>query len=148
MVAFPRLYPCYLSNLIISDEEISPQELVIELPISSTSTTMTAGASGIYCADTVGQTLLQTPDVSTLIANYGANSQVTGIEVVGNPAYGTGTGLANATGISRSGGSLAEHNTRELALNDEEAHVSDGWKLSNMTIADLQNMQFGWKVGA
>lgn len=145
-IAFSRTDPCYLSNLIISDTEISPKELVIELPLGSTSTAMTAGASGIYYADTVGQTLLQTPDVSSLIANYGASSQVTGIAVVGDPAYRTGEGIAGATGISKSGASIVEHGTCELST-DSTASVMDGWNVENMTIAGLSNIQLGWKVG-
>lgn len=144
-IAFPRDYPCYVSNLIISDTAILPKERVIELPIGSTSTTMVAGTSGIYYADTVGQTLLQTPDVSALTASYGANSTVTGIAVVGNPAYNITNGVSNLIGVSKSGGSLAEHGVCNLST-DTTASVMDSWSIENTTIADLQNMQFGWKV--
>ena len=97
---FPKSYPCYLSNVIISDTEISPKEQVIALPTSETVTDMTSGETGIYIADAVNQTLLQTVDMSTLIENYGASSAVTGIALVGNPAYTTGTALASMIGIT------------------------------------------------
>lgn len=145
-IAFPRDYPCYVSNLIISDTEISPKELVIELPIGSTSTTMMAGLSGSYIADTVGQTLLHTPAVSALIASYGASSQVTGIAVVGNPAYNLTSGVSELIGVSKAGGSIIEHGAYNLST-DTIASVMDSWSIENTAIADLQNMQFGWKVG-
>ena len=137
----------YFSNIIFSNTKISPKEQVIALPTSETVTDMTAGESGIYIADTVNQTLLQTVDVSTLIENYGASSAVTGIAVVGNPAYKTATGLASLIGIEKSGGaSIVEHGTCDLS-DDTEAGISTSWSTDNLTIADLQNMQFGWKAG-
>ena len=107
---------------------------------------MTAGTSGIYIADAVNQTLLQSVDVATLIENYGASSVVTGIAVVGNPAYKTATGLAALTGLSKNGTTVTEHGTCDLS-DDTVAVISDGWSTENLTIADLQNMQFGWKAG-
>ena len=143
---FPKNYPCYLSNVIISDTEILPKEQVIALPISETVTDMAAGDSGIYIADAANQSLLQSVDVSSLIENYGASSAITGIGLVGNPAYKTAEGLAKLTALSKSGGSIAEHNTIALS-GDSTAMIIDCWGLSSVTIADLQNMQFGWKVG-
>lgn len=138
---------CVLSNIIISDTEISPKEQVVALPTSETVTDMTAGENGIYIADAVNQTLLQTVDVSTLIENYGASSAVTGIALVGNPAYKTATGLASMIGIEKSSdANIVEHGTCDLS-DDTAAVISTGWATDNMTIADLQGMQFGWKAG-
>ena len=136
------------SNIIFSDEEISLKERTTKaFPISSTATDMTTGENGIYIADAANQTLLQTIDVSTLIENYGASSAVTGIAVVGNPAYKTATGLASMIGITKSGdASIVEHGSCDLS-DDTEAVISAGWATDNLTIADLQNMQFGWKAG-
>ena len=136
----------FISELIISDKYISPKEQVIALPISETVTDMAAGDSGIYIADAANQSLLQSVDVSSLIENYGASSAITGIGLVGNPAYKTAEGLAKLTALSKSGGSIAEHNTIALS-GDSTAMIIDCWGLSSVTIADLQNMQFGWKVG-
>ena len=146
-IAFPKNYPCYVSNLIISDREISPKERVIALPISRMVTNMTAGASGLFIADAANQTLLQTPDVSSLIENYGASSAVTGIMLVGNPAYATGAEITSLIGLSQSAGvSAVEHGTCNLS-EDTDAVIMDGWSLDNMTIAGLSTMQFGWKAG-
>ena len=134
------------SNVIISDSEISPKEQIIALSPVTTLTDMAASASGIYVADAANQFLLQSVDVSTLIEDYGASSVVTGIALVGNPAYKTATGLAALTSLSRAGTSTIEHGTVNLS-DDTSAVIVDGWTTEDMTIADLQNMQFGWKAG-
>lgn len=139
-------YSKYLSELIISDEYISPREKIVALPIDTTETTMTADANGIYIADAVNQTLLQTPDVDALLTNYGATSQVTGIALVGNPAYRTGEGISSLIGLSKANGVITEHDSCTLDT-VSSAVIMDGWSLSNTTIDDLQNMQFGWKAG-
>lgn len=136
----------YVSELIISDEYISPHEKIVALPIDATETTMTAGANEIYIADAVNQTLLQMPDVDALLTEYGATSQVTGIALVGNPAYRTGEEIRSLIGLSKANGTITEHDSCALDTSSS-AVVMDGWNLNNVTISDLQNMQFGWKVG-
>lgn len=140
-------YPnVWFSNIIFSNEEISPKEQTLALPISQTITDMTESSNGIYLADAANQTLLQSVDVAQLIENYGASSAVTGIALIGNPAYKTATGLANLTALSKAGDVVTEHNTHSLS-DDTSSVIMDGRAIDNMTIADLQNMQFGWKVG-
>ena len=136
----------YVSELIISDEYISPHEKIVALPIDATETTMTAGANEIYIADAVNQTLLQMPDVDALLTEYGATSQVTGIALVGNPAYRTGEEIRSLIGLSKANGTITEHDSCALDTSSS-AVVMDGWNLNNVMISDLQNMQFGWKVG-
>ena len=137
----------YVSNLIISNEEILPGEQIVALPVSATNTGMTAGANGIYVADAVDQMILQTPDVSNLITAHGAASSVTGVCVVGNPAYKAGNGLTHITAVEQSGSVVSAHNT--FALSDDTlASVGDYWSPSNLTLGDLANMQFGWKMEA
>lgn len=133
------------SNVIFSDTEISPKEQVIALPISATATNMTAGAGGMYTATTAGQTLLQTPDITALAQQFSGESKITGIQVVGNPAYKTSTGLETMIGLSKSGNVTTEHGSYTLGT-DSTALVMDGWGLSGVTLSDLPNMQFGWKT--
>lgn len=137
----------YLSNLIISDQEISPKEQVISLPIKSTSTDMATTDDGIFIADAANQSLLSGVDVSSLIDDYGADSAVTGIALVGKPAYKTATGITSLISLSMADSIVTEHNSVNLS-DDTTAAVTDGWSLDNITIADLAKMQFGWKVGA
>ena len=136
----------FFSNLILSDVEISTKETSIALPTLTTETNMTAGTSGLFIANAANQTLLQTVDVSELIQSYGASSAVTSIALVGNPAYKTAQGLTSLIGLSKGGLSIVEHGTCELS-DDTTAVISDGWTTENMTISDLQGMQFGWKAG-
>ena len=133
------------SNIIFSDTEISPKEQVIALPISATATDMTAGAGGMYTATAAGQTLLQTPDITALAQQFSGESKITGIQVVGNPAYKASTGLETMVGLSKSGNVTTEHGNYTLGT-DSTALVMDGWGLSGVTLDDLSNMQFGWKV--
>lgn len=133
------------SNLICSNEEIDPREQVTALLASATETTMATMTGGMYIANSIGQTFLQTPDVSSLITDHGANSTVTSVQVRGNPAYRTGAGLKNMIGLSKSGNTITEHNTIAVgtAVTD---FTADTWRLSGVTLGDLQNMQFGWKA--
>ncbi len=148
-IQFPTTYGAttFISELIVSNDAISPKEKILALPISSTQSDMTAGNDGIYIANAAAQTLLQTPNVADLITAYGANSSITGIAVVGNPAYKTGEGITTLTGLSKASNVITEHGACALS-NDSLSSVMEGWSLNNTTIADLQNMQFGWKVGA
>ncbi len=139
-------YRPYISELIVSDESISSREKIIALPISGIQTDMTAGENGIYIANAADQILLQTPDIAALSEEYGADSKVTGISLVGNPAYKTGTALTTSTAFSKADSVITEHGTCDLS-DDTDAVIQDGWSLSDTTLADLQNMQFGWKAG-
>lgn len=146
-VRFPTTYgeEIYFSNLIVSDEPISEKEKIIKLPISATATDMTAGENGMYTATAAGQTFLQTPDITTLAQQFSGESKITGIQVVGNPAYKNSTGLETMIGLSKSGNVTTEHGSYTLGT-DSTALVMDGWGLSGVTLNDLPNMQFGWKV--
>ena len=136
-----------VSNIIFSNEEINIKEQVVALPVSTTETTMTAQEGGIYLADNVGQTLLQTIDASALISQYGSDSKVTGIALVGTPAYRTGEQLSSLTAISKNGGVTTEHGTSNLS-DASDTVIWQGFSVaSDTTIADLQNMQLGWKAG-
>lgn len=136
----------YMSNLIIKDygSDIDSRERVIVLPVSAIETDMTE-SNGTYIADAAGQTLLQTPDIANLANLYGGASAVTGISVVGNTAYRTGTGIANLIGISKADSIISQYDERPLSTSAKV--ITDGWELWNTTLNDLQNMQFGWKAG-
>ena len=135
-----------VSDIILSDEEISYKEQIIPIPVSATETTMSVRSGGIYVADAVGQTLLQTVDAESLIDDYGADSEITGIMTVGNPAYRTGEVVSSLIGISKENGTITEHGTHTLST-DETGMVADARKVTNTTIADLDGVQLGWKSG-
>ena len=139
----------YISNIIARDEAIGKlTERIVPLPVSTTDTDMTE-SNGLYTAGAVGESILQTPDVDDLVQTYGASSVVTGILVVGNPAYlsSTGDGLTNLTCIDKTNNVVTEHKTFELDTNSTKA-IADNWRPANTRLNNLAGMQLGWKAGA
>ena len=134
----------YFSNIIISDEYISPKEEVIMLPTSSVVTDMTDNQDGTYTADEAGQTILQTVDATSLITQYGGKSKVTSIGSIGVPAYKTATGLSNLVGIDKISGTITEHDSIALSTNSTLGAI-DVWN-TNITIEALNGKQIGWKA--
>jgi len=134
-----------ISNLILSDEEISPREQVITLPVKATQTNMTDCGDGSYEATAAGQEFLQSVDVTSLITQYGADSRVTGISLIGNPAYRTAEGLCALTALEKSGGTVTEYG-RHVVEQNPTSVVMDGRKTS-LRISELSERQFGWRAG-
>ena len=134
-----------ISNLILSDEEISPREQVITLPVNATQTNMTDCGDGSYEATAAGQELLQSVDIAALSTQYGADSRVTGISLLGNPAYRTAEGLCALTAIEKSGGTVTEYG-RHIVEQNPTSIVMDGRKTS-LRISELSDRQFGWRAG-
>ncbi len=134
-----------ISNLILSDLEIDKKEQVAILPISATETTMTQGTDGEYIAGAAGQTILQTVNVASLINDYGADTDIKGIAVIGNPAYRTAEGLSELTALQHDGTTLTEYGTK-TAPSSTTGMVIDGHALS-MKLPALANYKFGWKAG-
>ena len=138
----------YFSNIIISDEYIDPKEEIIALPISSTETDMTFDSeTGIYTATALNQTLLSAVDVEGLSNEYGSDSTVTGIALIGNPAYKTANGLTSLTAISKdSVNSVTEFDSISLS-DDTSAMILNSFS-TDTSIGNLQNYKFGWKAGS
>ena len=136
----------YFSSVIISDEEISPNERVVALPISNTVSDMDSLPSGLYTANTAGETLLQSPNISALIADYGSDTKVTGIAMIGNPAYQVDDIIGNLTSLSKENNVITEHDTISLSTDTDAMIVSSFSMASNTTISDLSNIQFGWRA--
>ena len=134
-----------ISNLILSDEEISPREQVIMLPAQATQTNMTDCGDGSYEATAANQELLQTVDVSALISQYGGNSRVVSIAPFAKPAYRTAEGLCALTAIEKSGGIITEHG-RHIVGQDTAGYVMGAYDTS-LRIAELAERQFGWRAG-
>ena len=134
-----------LSNLIFSDEAISPKEQVVMLPVKETQTNMTDCGDGSYEATAANQELLQKVDVAALSTQYGADSHVTGISLLGNPAYRTAEGLCALTAIEKSGGNDMAY-ARHIAEQNPSSVVVDTRSVS-LSIAELTGRQFGWRAG-
>lgn len=134
-----------MSSIIISDMEISLKEQVIALPVMETETDMTDRSDGSYLATAEGQHILQKVDVTRLIEDYGGDSEVTGLALVGNPAYRTAEGLSSMTAISKDGDVITEYGSYELKTGSS-AGILDSRSVS-IKISDLSGLRFGWKAG-
>lgn len=158
MVTYESFYPkdvriysnsanVVFSGIIISDEELSPKEQIVFLPVSATETAMTSDGNGLYTANATGQTLLQNVTVNSLISEFGSDSKVTGIALVGNPAYRTGTVLSSFTAITKQNNIITEHGAISLSDNTDTVIWNAFSTASDTTIADFQNIQLGWRAG-
>ena len=133
------------SNLILSDAPIDPREQIALLQVAATQTNMTDCGDGSYEATAAGQELLQSVDVSSLIAQYGGNSRVVSIAPFAKPAYRTAEGLCALTAIEKSGGIITEHG-RHIAGQDTAGYVMGAYD-TPLRIAELAERQFGWRAG-
>lgn len=138
-----RLAP--ISNLILSDTEIHPREQVVTLPVKATETTMTANGDGSYTASAANQQIMQSVDVDSLLAEYGEDSEIRGIALMGNPAYRTAEGLAYLTALEDDGTTVKEIGTSEAKQNMANI-VMQGYA-KNMKLPALAGYKFGWKAG-
>ncbi len=136
---------CTVSNLILSDTAFDARERITAIPLGTPVTDMTDRGDGSYLAESIGQQILQTVDVASLISDYGGSSPVTGIAVAGRPAYRTADGLSTLTGLSKSGGVQTEHGRKTLKTSAAAGAIDCHGV--NMTIADMVGMQLGWKAG-
>ena len=134
------------SNIIISDEYVSPKETIIALPISSSESDMTFDSeTGIYTATAPNQTLLSVVDVEGLSNEYGSDSAVTGIALIGNPAYETDNVVTTLTSLTKSGENISENDT--IILSSDEDAVIRSYLMTDTTLAALSSIKFGWKAG-
>mgnify|MGYP007101860699 CR=1 FL=1 len=137
-----------VSNIIISDEEVSIKEQIVPITASDTFTTMTFDTTtGIYTADTAGQTILQSVNLNSIVADFGSTSKVTGVAMVGNPAFRTAEGLSSLTAIAKKNNAISEYGAVTVPTDSDSVVVSSFSVDSDTTLATLQNMQLGWKVG-
>lgn len=134
-----------ISNIILSDREIDPREQVVMLPSMIAETTMADSGDGIYTATAAGQILLQTADTTALAAAYGEESQVTGIALVGNPAYRTAEGLCALTALEKNGETVTEYSRHVLEGQPTGAIVDS--RAVAMRLTELAGRKFGWKAG-
>ena len=134
-----------IAELILSDTAVGNKEQIAAIPLTNPVTDMVDRGDGSYMAESAGQQILQTVDVSALISAYGGASPVTGIAVAGNPAYRTAEGLTSLVSISKANGTHTEHGTKTLRTSTTagvlHCHAVD------MTIADMAGMELGWKAG-
>ena len=89
------------------------------LPVKATQTNMIDCGDGNYEATAANQEILQSVDVAALSTQYGVDSRVTGISLIGNPAYRTAEGLCALTAIEKSGGNITEYGRHIVEHNEK-----------------------------
>ena len=134
----------YISNLIVSNEYISPKEKVIILPTNGVETNMKNNQDGSYTAEEEGQTLFQTVDASNLITQFGSTSKITSLVSAAIPAYKTDEGLAYLVGVDKISGELIQHNPKAVSTSSDTG-ICDCWTV-NMSLAQLNGKQIGLKA--
>ena len=145
-ISKPSAMETFFSNVIISDEYISPYERVVPLIVSNTVTDMETLESGLYVADNASETLLQSVNTTSLVNEYGSDAQVTGIALIGNPAYEVDDVIGSLTSITKQNGVVTDHDNITL-LTDSDAMIVSSFSLpTDTTVADLANYQFGWRT--
>lgn len=135
-------YP--ISNMIISDEPFDRHERIVFLPVSAVTTDMERSEDGIYTANVSGQSVLQVLDTTALSKEYGKDSKVTGLGILGRSASCTAEGLTSLTAIQKQGSVITEYGTQ--TLNEKAKNIFDYHAL-DMSIAELNGLQAGWKAG-
>lgn len=130
-----------ISSLIISDEEFLKTEKICVLTPKTTTATMTDNGDGSYTATAENQNVLQTFDIDDLTTKVNGGT-VTGLVMVGNPAYCVDGDLGNITAMK----GTSEKGTKELpTVTDKPVLVS--WS-ENLNPAALDGVQMGWKAKA
>lgn len=137
--------PMLISDIIISDTVFDKRMQLVQAPIVGTESEMTQMGDGSYIATDAGQTLLQYLDTETLAASYGGGSRVTGVAVIGNPAYQMESGGGALTVIQSLSGTLTEYATQPLQ-SDAAGVICDYHPLEG-TVNGLSGLAVGWKTG-
>lgn len=135
-----------ISDIIISDTAFDKRTQLVQAPVAGIeSGKMTQMGDGSYIATEAGQTLLQHLDMEALAASYGGSSRVTGVAVIGNPAYQMESGGGTLTGIQSLSGTLTEYATQPLQ-SDAAGAICDYHPLDG-TVDGLSGLAVGWKTG-
>ena len=128
-----------ISNIIISDHEITKSEEVYILTAKTTETDMSE-ANGVYTASAENQYMRQTVDVDALKAKAGSDAvSVTGLAVAAVPAYTDGEGLSALAATKND----TEMETVVLSTNSK-AGILASWD-ETMSAETLSNIKLGWK---
>lgn len=127
-----------IANIIVSDEEIKPNEDVLVLGNGGIEADVQPDTDGVYTFTEVGQKYLQTPDVSKLADN----DVITGVAALAQPAYSEADGLYHVTGISADeSGTTTEHG-QDAITSATNSGVVVSWPQA-LTKAELAKMKVG-----
>lgn len=131
-----------ISSIIISDEPFPITEKMVKVTAANTTGTMTANSDGSYTATEAGQSIMQTIDAAALEQKIGVGNTITGIALIGSPAYYDGDGLSKIAAMK------GEEEKAEVNLSTNTTNNAlASWK-DNISQGNLSNISFGWKAKA
>lgn len=129
------------ANVIISDEELLPNEDVLILGSAGIEADVGPDSNGAYKFTEEGQKYLQQPDVSKLTDA----DVITGITAIARPAYTDAEGFQHVDIISAdSSGAITTHGVKNLT-SLPSAGISGSWALKTSK-AELAKMKVGMAV--
>ena len=129
------------ANVIISDEELLPNEDVLILGSAGIEADVEPDSNGVYKFTEEGQKYLQQPDVSKLTDA----DVITGITAIARPAYTDAEGFQHVDIISSDeSGTITTHGVKNLT-SLPSAGISGSWALKT-TKAELAKMKVGMAV--
>lgn len=130
-----------ISNLIISDEYIDPNEVIVELGAAAVDTTMLADGENYSAIDT-GEYVLQMPDTSNARRLFGRNGKILGLAAVA-----TYTASENITKLKcrvNDGETVTDFSAQTLS-SDTGAMLAEYLPVtSDTTVARLEDFKIGW----
>ena len=130
-----------ISNIIISDEYIDPNEVIVELGAASVDTTMTLDGDNYKAVDG-GEYVLLTPDTSNARSLFGRNGKILGLAAVA-----TYTASENITKLKCrvvESANSTDYSAQTLS-SDTGAMLAEYLPVaSNTTVARLENLKIGW----
>lgn len=129
------------ANVIISDEELLPNEDVLILGSAGIEADVEPDSKGVYKFTEEGQKYLQQPDVSKLTDA----DVITGITAIARPAYTDAEGFQHVDIISADeSGTITTHGVKNLT-SLPSAGISGSWALK-VSKAELAKMKVGMVV--
>lgn len=129
------------ANVIISDEELLPNEDVLILGSAGIEADVEPDSNGVYKFTEEGQKYLQQPDVSKLTDA----DVITGITAIARPAYTDAEGFQHVDIISADeSGAITTHGVKNLT-SLPSAGISGSWALK-VSKAELAKMKVGMAV--
>ena len=131
----------YLSNFIISDEKILPNEDVLVLPQGEIEASVEPNEDGSYTFTQEGQQFLMETDVTPLKET----DTVTGIAAIAYPGYATGDGLYHVKSIAKDAdGNINEHSAD--AVSSDAFAATAATYAARLTKAELDALKIGLRV--
>ena len=167
-LVFSIPYEMPLSNLIISDSEILPNEIIALVDASAVDTTMAVREDGSFSGVEVGDYVLQVLNPASLYGIFGAGGKVTGMAAIAAPAFNTGEDSLflqcrkvngeTVTNYPMDGGDddvygaelyYAHELENTASANENDYTPAIGEQIpvaSDTTFADLSGLKLGWVI--